>query len=241
MTRRLTWVLGASLVLAAAAGCRSRPFTPAVEVGEKLFGSPTLSSSMFNDFSCATCHTNTDEPPEGFFPSGYSLRNSAFRTSYWGGYEPNLLDATNFCLVYFMRGDPLTRDDPAGRALYEYLASVSPERPSPGLPLTVEENIADVPRGDAARGEEVYETACARCHGSYPEGNGRLNERVSRFTEAYEFYEEEFPELKGDWSLVVIEKVRHGQFFGIGGNMPLYSLEAMSDEDLGALLAYMGL
>ena len=41
--------------------------------------------------------------------------------------------------------------------------------------------------------------------------------------------------------LVVIEKVRHGQFFGVGGNMPLYSLEALSDEDLGALLAFLGL
>ena len=36
--------------------------------------------------------------------------------------------------------------------------------------------------------------------------------------------------------LVVIEKVRHGQFFGVGGNMPLFSREAMSDADLGALL-----
>jgi thiosulfate dehydrogenase len=41
--------------------------------------------------------------------------------------------------------------------------------------------------------------------------------------------------------VVVIEKTRHGRFFGVGGNMPLYSLEALSDEDLGALLAYLGL
>ena len=41
--------------------------------------------------------------------------------------------------------------------------------------------------------------------------------------------------------LVVIEKVRHGQFFGVGGTMPLYSREALSDEDLGALLAFLAL
>ena len=41
--------------------------------------------------------------------------------------------------------------------------------------------------------------------------------------------------------LVVIEKVRHGQFFGVGGSMPPYSQEALSDADLGALLAFLGL
>jgi thiosulfate dehydrogenase len=41
--------------------------------------------------------------------------------------------------------------------------------------------------------------------------------------------------------LVVIEKVRHGQFFGVGGSMPPYSQEALPDTDLGALLAFLGL
>src|SRR6185503_13183616 len=44
-----------------------------------------------------------------------------------------------------------------------------------------------------------------------------------------------------DPSLVVIEKVRHGRFFNIGGEMPLFSEEALSDDDLGALLAYLEL
>ena len=38
---------------------------------------------------------------------------------------------------------------------------------------------------------------------------------------------------------VVIEKVRHGKFFNVGGNMPLFSLEAMSDAQLGDVLAYL--
>ena len=40
---------------------------------------------------------------------------------------------------------------------------------------------------------------------------------------------------------LIIEKVRHGQFFGVGGNMPLFSTEALKDEDLGAILTYLGL
>jgi thiosulfate dehydrogenase len=52
-------------------------------------------------------------------------------------------------------------------------------------------------------------------------------------------YPNQFPGVEP--SLVVIEKVRHGRFFNIGGDMPLFSQEALSDEDLGALLAYLEL
>ncbi|MBX5484795.1 MAG: cytochrome C oxidase Cbb3, partial [Myxococcaceae bacterium] len=41
--------------------------------------------------------------------------------------------------------------------------------------------------------------------------------------------------------LVIIEKIRHGQFFGVGGNMPLYGREMLSDEQVADLLAYLGL
>ena len=30
-------------------------------------------------------------------------------------------------------------------------------------------------------------------------------------------------------------------FFGVGGTMPLFSKEQMSDDDIGALLSYLGL
>ena len=38
---------------------------------------------------------------------------------------------------------------------------------------------------------------------------------------------------------ITIEKVRHGKYFGVGGNMPLYSLEALSDAQLSDILAYL--
>jgi thiosulfate dehydrogenase len=52
-------------------------------------------------------------------------------------------------------------------------------------------------------------------------------------------YPAEFPGV--DPSLVVIEKVRHGRFFGIGGEMPLFSSEALPDPALGDLLEYLEL
>jgi len=231
--------LALALALALAAlltlgGCKTR-YVPALEYGETLFNSTDLSTSDFNHFSCATCHATTAEPPAGVLFSGYTMRDAAFRESWWGGYERTLLDSVNFCLVFFMRGDAFAPDDPRGRALYEYLASLSPTRPSPALPLTIPPAVHDAPpRGDAARGREVYEGACRECHGTWPGCRHRLGDS-SNLCEVFAEYPTLFP--KHEPAAIVAEKVRHGQFFGIGGNMPVFSMEALSDEDLGALLA----
>lgn len=213
---------------------------PAAEYGERLFNDARLSESNFNSFSCATCHATTPTAPGGRLDAGYTLYDSAFRKTWWGGYETRLLDAVNFCYVNFMRGvAPLSEDSPQSRALYEYLVSISPNPDAPPLPLTVVKDAVEVPRGDRARGQEVYRAACQGCHGEPHSGAGRLTELASVLPEVTEDYGEVFPGVPK--SLVVIEKVRHGQFFGVGGNMPPYSLEALSDADLGALLTFLEL
>ncbi len=231
--RWAVWVAGLL-----AAGCGGT--TSAADFGEELFQDARLSESQFNAFSCATCHATTATPEPGRMDAGYSLYNAASRPSWWGGYETRLLDAVNFCYVSFMRGvEPLAPEAPKSRALYEYLVRISPDAQAPALPLTVVKDIVDVPRGDAGRGAEVYRAACQTCHGEPHTAKGRLTQLASVLPEVVEEYDELFPGVPPQ--LVVIEKVRHGQFFGVGGNMPLYSREALSDEDLGALLSFLGL
>ncbi len=221
-----------------AAGCGGS--TSAADFGEELFQDSRLSESDFNSFSCATCHATTATQEPGLILSGYSLYNSAFRPSWWGGYETNLLDAVNFCYVNFMRGiSPLTPDEPKSRALYEYLVQISPDWQAPALPFTVVKDIDDVPRGATHRGAEVYRAACQTCHGEAHTGKGRITQLAPILPEIADSYGGLFPGVAKQ--LVVIEKVRHGQFFGVGGTMPLYSREALSDADLGALLAFLGL
>jgi len=228
-------VLGACLV----AACGDDPVT-AAEYGEQLFQDSRLSSSQFNSFSCATCHATTPTSEDGRIYAGYTLYGSAHRGSWWGGYETNLLDAVNFCYVSFMRGvEKLPADSPQSRALYEYLVSISPDTNAQPLPYTVVKDITEVARGDATRGQAVYAAACQECHGAPHTGEGRLTDSASLLPEVTEDYATVFPGVPP--SLVFIEKVRHGQFFHIGGNMPPYSKEALSDEDLGALLTFMGL
>ncbi|AGC48916.1 hypothetical protein MYSTI_07644 [Myxococcus stipitatus DSM 14675] len=236
------WKVLPSLVLLAltsACGDDEKPPT-AVEYGKLLFNDARLSESQFNSFTCATCHATTPTPQGGRMDSGYTLYNVVGRDTWWGGYETNLLDAVNFCYVSFMRGvQKLPADSPQSRALYEYLASISPDAKSPALPYTVVKDVRDVPRGGAERGRAVYQAACQECHGETHTGKGRLTELASILPEVTRDYDTTFPGVPH--SLVIIEKVRHGQFFGIGGNMPAYSLEALSNEDLGALLTYLGL
>jgi thiosulfate dehydrogenase len=228
------WGLGLALLAAGCGGNES-----AADFGEQLFQDARLSDSEFNDFSCATCHA-TGADSGGRQYAGPSLRNTAFRPSWWGGYETRLLDAVNFCYTNFMRGvTPLTEDEPRSRALYEYLVRISPDTHAPALPFTVVKDITEVARGDAGRGAEVYKAACQDCHGETHSGKGRLTSLAPVLPEVTSEYATLFPNTAP--SLVVTEKVRHGKFFGVGGTMPPYSREALSDADLGALLTYLGL
>jgi thiosulfate dehydrogenase len=231
----MRWLgLGAVLL---AVGCGP---TPAAEYGEELFRDPKLSESQYNSFSCATCHATTATPPEGKLYAGLSLHNVAARPHWWGGYETRLLDAVNFCYTAFMRGvTPLTPEDPKSRALYEYLVSISPDPQAPAQPFTLVKDITSVPRGSAEWGADVYKAACQDCHGEAHTGKGRPSELAPILPEVALEYGDIFPGVSA--GLVFIEKVRHGRFFGVGGNMPPYSQEALSDKDLGALLAYLGL
>ena len=223
-----------ALVVAALAGCTP---IPAASYGEQLFNDAQLAGSQFNQTSCATCHsvraTDTRIVPGG------SLIDVVTRPSYWGGNELRLIDAASFCYVYFMRGaGPFEPTEPRSRAFYEYLASLGQKADAPAVKLTLTLNTVDVPRGDKTRGEEVYRSACLTCHGDLNTGRGRISELASILPNVASEYGALFPGAAP--RLVFIEKVRHGQFFRVGGNMPFFSQETLSDADLGALLTYLG-
>lgn len=233
---RTASILAATLsIVVAVSACGP---VPARDVGAQLFADPRLARSEVNAFSCATCHSAGDD--DRILP-GFDLRGATNRPSFWGGYSSSALEATNACLTFFMRGEPLTRDDARGRALYEYLASLSATAPEGGdepLPLTIVENVTSVARGNPNRGREVWDAGCRSCHGDPHTGTGRLTEGATIVPEG----SADFAEQSGfPLDLVVTEKVRHGAFFGVGGTMPPFPLETLSDEDLGALLAFLEL
>jgi thiosulfate dehydrogenase len=84
-----------------------------------------------------------------------------------------------------------------------------------------------LPRGDAQRGAPLYAAACASCHGSMHSGKGRLSARIPKLPE--DTIAEHADYSLRDQRLVFLEKIRHGGFYGYGGDMPPFSLEALSD------------
>ena len=218
-------------------GCDDGPeVISAVARGRQLFADPRLSNSAFNAYACATCHASTD-PAGAAPPIAVSLFGVVDRASWWGGKITTLYDAVDFCWVYFMRGHPaLASGSDDARALFEYLASLGDGTPRTTAPLTVVETIAPIARGDATRGAATFARSCAGCHGAPHTGRGRISEDAAIVPDD----SDEFAAANGfDPELVVIEKVRHGSFFGISGTMPLFTREALSDEALGDLLAFL--
>jgi thiosulfate dehydrogenase len=141
----------------------------------------------------------------------------------------------NVCVKDFMGGAPLTEQDERARALEAYLLSV--EGAAAAWPMTIVKNIDALSgvAGDAGRGADAYRRSCRGCHGEPQTGIGRSDSRTSVLPGDTE---KKFP---GQARAVVVEKVRHGRYFNIGGRMPPYSLEALGDGDLVDILAYLGL
>jgi thiosulfate dehydrogenase len=214
--------------------------TPA-ERGRQLYSDPKASPSPYNRFSCATCHASPDvvaDPPDQMF-TGAPMAGVMQRSSYWGGQEFDLLSAINECRTLFMEATaPWSADEDPAKSLYAYLSSLPPGGAAP-VPFTLTKAPYDVPAGDKAAGAEIHRRACKPCHGQIHDGEGRLTTRAALLPD--EPLRDHANYSPAGQRLVFIEKVRHGGFFGYGGNMAPFSNEVLSDADLGALLAYMDL
>jgi thiosulfate dehydrogenase len=239
IVRAFTFWFSSALVFAIAlAGCTES----AAQYGQSLFDDPSISSAASNRFRCSTCHEVVD-PPQHVRP-GYTLHDSVVRQGWWGGNVLTLLDAVNQCITNFMQGRALDSTDDKGRALFAYLQSISPDPSAPELSLTVvatlnypDKNFIDIPSGDPGVGMQIWSDSCGNCHGAPHTGDGRIEPTASLVPDDSLANHGTDPNTGA--RPVVIEKVRHGKFFMVGGTMPLFSLEALSNDQLGAVLGYL--
>lgn len=237
MSARPTFVVTGLLMGLLTFGAAACGPEPAAERGRALSTDPRLSQSPSNVFACTTCHAATPAEQEARRLPGHPLAGAAARPTFWGGGQSYLLDAVNQCLVDFMRGERLGADDPQGLALLAYLRSIAPS-PEAARPCTVVRNVdsaylASLPAGDVARGEAAYQKACAYCHGRPHTGEGKLGPRISTLPE------DTVASFGAMAKSIVIEKVRHGKYFSVGGVMPLYCTEVLADAELADIAAYL--
>jgi thiosulfate dehydrogenase len=226
------------LLTASLAGCGDDK-VPAAEFGKDRFADRKVSTSRFNTFSCTSCHVVDAAAPlvvAGRFDPGYNLAGAATRGSWWGGGSTTLLDAINVCVKEFMGGAPLVRDSEVARQLDAYLEASTPMTPGPapfGF-VRITSALADQ-KGDATRGAEAYQKACYRCHGEAHSWKGHSTPAATPIPES------SISTFGAEARAVTVEKIRHGRFINIGGVMPFYTSEAMSDQTVADILVYMGL
>jgi len=223
----------------ACGACSDAPATPD-ERGRELFESKALSSSALNHYRCSDCHDEVSPPSSSLhlIKTGAALAGVTQRPQFWGGQVSNLLEAVNACRAVFMGApEPLAASDTRARDLYAYLESLAPGDPR-AVPFSVVREIEPLPRGDAANGEVTYARACAACHGSLHAGSGRLSERVPILPE--DTIAEHSDYSPRSLRLVFTEKIRHGGFWGYGGDMPPFSREIMTDSEIADVLELLG-
>lgn len=216
----------------------------AVDHGKALFSDPTITGTSANTFSCATCHATARPETSGNGPllTGAPLAGVTRRPSYWGGTEVELLRSINACLYYFMLSSaPFSADDERTEALYAYLDTLpSDTTDEEAFPFTVVTQIGPVPAGDAARGKPIYERACQTCHGAAKTGAGRITTRAPILPDQTLAEHPLGTYTEEQRRLVFVEKTRHGGFLGYGGEMPPFSKELLSDQEIGDMLVFLG-
>lgn len=220
-----------------AAGCAAP--IPAKEFGAVVFNDPAFAGTRLNAYACSTCHAER-EGDTRLLP-GYSMAGVTQRTAFWGGQIERLIDASSFCYQQYMFGaGPLDAEDVRAKALYEYLATLAADDGAKSaLPFTIVHTVTVLTGGDAQKGQAAYSAACRGCHGDIHSGSGQISSRANVLPEVTKDYARLFPAV--DPALVVIEKVRHGNSFGLSGTMAPFSQEALSDAQLADILAYLGL
>jgi len=222
-------------VLAATTGCKMS----AADAGRDLFSNPSgFSDSSINKMSCATCHDTDATPDPDIVLPGATMYGVAARSSWWGGQAARLIDAVNQCVIYFLLGDELDPESDEARQLDEFLLSITPPDADPTpVPMTIVENIQPIPLGDAGRGAATYARYCQHCHGETHTGKGGLTTFI--LPDSSSDYDDILPGIpKG---LIVTEAIRHGRFFGIGGQMAFFTTELLGDDEIGDLLAFLDL
>jgi thiosulfate dehydrogenase len=215
----------------------------AVDHGAALFSDPTITGTSTNSFSCASCHlTARPSGDTGPILTGAPLAGVTRRPSYWGGKELELLRAIDHCLYYFMlSNEPWKADDERARALFAYLDGLpSDAEDEAEWPFEVVVKITPIPNGDASRGAVTYDRACRSCHGAAKTGEGRSVARAPVLPDDTLNQHPLGSYTPEQRRLVFVEKTRHGGFLGYGGEMPPFSRQVLTDQELGDVLGVLG-
>jgi len=199
----------------------------AVERGMAVFNEPDPGGNLY---SCSTCHAAGRDDESELLLAGHSLQDALRRPSFKLGQLERFIDAANVCRVDWMKTTPWKEGDRSYQDLVSFLESKSPEDPAPALVYEIVPPAATGPStGDPQAGCELFHRSCVVCHGPGGRGSALAPSLVS------------FP-LGANY---IRRKVRLSGPPGtvyeglIGGNMPFWSRDRLSDDELEDLAAFL--
>ena len=215
--------IGAVVAFAVTAlGCGSDPVD-----GQAVYSQPVLAG---NTFACQTCHA-LDEPAEdGIRRPGHAIGDATRRSSYKNGQFTDMLDAVNTCLVEWMLAPPWQEDDEEWIALHDFLDSRVQTAAADPIAIDIVQPPADLAGGDAASGQELFNSSCVVCHGMNAVGTERAPPLLGSLLEpAY-----------------IAQRIRtsgltdSSTYDGLtGGRMPFWGADRLSDDELRDVVAFV--
>ena len=221
-----------SLLLSACGGAEEAAdegnLTP-VEQGLRVYMDPRPDG---NSFRCATCHALTDRP-DGLRRPGHPIGDAPRRPSFKNGQLNTFVDAANSCLEEWMSAESLwTEDSSDYQALVAFLDDQAggATESAPAITFSILAPPTDLSGGDAGRGQTLFNSSCAVCHGDNASGTQQGPQLAGRNLD---------PELIA--RRVRTSGQRDSRVYDnlTGGRMPFWSLERLSDEELLDLVEYV--
>ena len=209
------------------------PATEQATLGEQIYRNPIEGGTTF---ACATCHALTEPAADGLRRAGHPIGDALRRQSYKNGQLNTFLDAANTCLNDWINiSTPWTQSSEQFTALVDYLES---EDTGTGTTTDVTFTIMgeSVPSeaftGDITRGQAAFNETCASCHGV--DAQGGLN--VGFALAGIDYSEEQIARKVRTSGPISSNSVYTGL---TGGRMPFWSLERLSNQELGDIIAYL--
>lgn len=200
--------------------------------GEGVF---TTAVSGGNQFSCANCHSISEDAnglatADNLHRPAHPLFNVMNRSSFHNGNTAMLFDAVNICREDWQDATVFTESSQDWLDLEAYFQQESNSDAASNITSTLIDPITDFSSGDIAAGQTRFNETCATCHGENALGTNLAANLTTRVVSANR----------------VSQKVRtsgpttSSVFAGLtGGNMPFWSQERLSDENLANIAVYV--
>ncbi|WP_221073925.1 DM13 domain-containing protein [Agarivorans aestuarii] len=227
-----TTLLLACLLAACGGGGGSDGGTPSQPLtGAQLF---SQAEPAGNQFSCSTCHAASENAQgldaQQLHRPAHSLLNATRRNAFYNGTFSEVIDAVNNCRVDWMDASPYVSDSNDWLALEEYLVGLSDSGDATEIAFNQLAAVSDFSAADISAGHDLFNQTCATCHGQNAAGTGLARTLVGSGLSAQQ----------------VANKVRNSgpstssYFTNLsGGNMPFWSEQRLSDQELVDIASYV--